>query len=540
MTHYSFVRMATIVVVAILGCCALTPASESRPAQTAVETIPFRQMKRWLHFTCADLAQIAVENGQLDFSSRFVYEGDYSLRWKYQAGDTLTWNCNARGLGSSPTFYFTLLEPQVKGNPPSAFQLQFLDTKHKVACRCEIPLVRPFWNRCIIRLSNNFNAAQVGIKNLVGAIPDAVSSVRLVPLSENAGGVFLGGWILTDRWILRRDCIAERDGFPQFVAPDAAGLPALSAAETAAVQSIGGKLEDSLMANWFNGIGKPYEAIVTEVMSHYQELHLRRTPEGGTAGRNTDMEDIRTHYWCSGPVPEKYQLAEYNSSIHPKNSLHGYAELSFGSHAYCSLMFDLANCYRRETDAKRRAALREMYELMFDHSQYLSGFPSTWFNGESYIESVFLMRSELIAAGRLDNKLLDLLRLQTDFNRIFLDRSRCNTVHPGDLGEDCDYTRLTSERIVHLAMMEPNPQIRAHYLHAFQRWFSRIVLAYAAGRRRHFQTGRIPQPSLRASVHVRDRRHQHRSARHQPALPNALRHRAQRPRPVQEHTASAK
>ena len=87
------------------------------------------------------------------------------------------------------------------------------------------------------------------------------------------------------------------------------------------------------------------------------------------------MEDIRTHYWCSGAVPEKYQLAEYNSRIHPKNTLHGYAELSFGSHAYCSLMFDLANCYRRETDAKRRAALREMYELMFDHSQYLSGFP---------------------------------------------------------------------------------------------------------------------------------------------------------------------
>ena len=91
------------------------------------------------------------------------------------------------------------------------------------------------------------------------------------------------------------------------------------------------------------------------------------------------------------------------------------------------------------------------------------------------------MRSELIAAGRLDNKLLDLLRLQTDFNRIFLDRSLCNTVHPGDLREDCDYTRLTSERIVHLAMMEPNPQIRAHYLHAFQHWFSRIVLAYAPG-----------------------------------------------------------
>ena len=46
------------------------------------------------------------------------------------------------------------------------------------------------------------------------------------------------------------------------------------------------------MADWFNAIGKPYETIVTEVMSHYRELNLRRTPEG-MAGRNMLMEEIR-------------------------------------------------------------------------------------------------------------------------------------------------------------------------------------------------------------------------------------------------------
>ena len=161
--------------------------------------------------------------------------------------------------------------------------------------------------------------------------------------------------------------------------------------------------------------------------------------------------------------------------------MHAYGDFGNGAHAYCTLMLDLANCYRRENDASRKAALLGMYEMMFDYSQFLSGFPGTWFGGEGYVESVFLLRKELIASARLDNQLLDLLRRQVKFDRIFLDRSVYNTAHPGDLGEDCDYTRITSERLIHLSLMEPNPKIRIHYLHAFQRWFSRIVLAYSPG-----------------------------------------------------------
>ena len=122
-----------------------------------------------------------------------------------------------------------------------------------------------------------------------------------------------------------------------------------------------------------------------------------------------------------------------------------------------------------------------MYEMMFDFSQYLSGFPAPWFDGEGYVESVFLMRDELTVSGRFDKQLLGLFRQQVDFDRILLGRSVYNTAHPGDLGEDCDYTRITSERLIHLSLMEPNPRIRIYYLHAFGRWFSRIVLAYSPG-----------------------------------------------------------
>ena len=441
-------------------------------------------MKQWLHFNRADLNQLSAGSGKLDFSSRFTYEGDYSLRWKYEHGSALTWKCNYDQLGKTPTFYLAALEPQIQGDPPSTFQIQFLDAKSNIVCRCDMPLVCRFWNRCIIRLAGsvdgNGGQCQVGIKNLVGVIPDKVAAVRIVPLSKTSGEVFLGGWILTREWMLRRDDTAEVNGFPEACPPDAESLPEPSPKDISAAKGIEEQLENGLMADWFNGIGKPYETIVTEVMAHYHELKIRRTPEG-MAGRNMLMEEIRRRPWCSCPVPQKYQLEEYKATDFQKNMLHAYGDFGNGAHAYCTLMLDLANCYRREADPGRKAALRGMYEMMFDYSQYLSGFPGVWFGGEGYVESVFLMRKELIASARLDNKLLELLRQQAKFDRIFLDHSAYNTIHPGDLGEDCDYTRITSERLIHLALMEPNPRIRIRYLHAFQHWFSRIVLAYAPG-----------------------------------------------------------
>ena len=479
---------AIVLSVAALWCCAAEPTPENKQSRSAAGAIPFSQMKQWLHFTRADLDAITVENGQLDFSSRFRYEGDHALRWKYQPGSTLTWNCNCDKLGKTPTFYFTALEPQIRGHSPSAFQIQFLDAKHNLACRCDMPLVRPFWNRCVIRLTGldnpgaNNASLQVGIQNLVGTIPSTVSAVRITPLSREHGEVFLGGWILCAPMLQRPGNIAEPNGIPQYRSPDASQLPEPSSPEISHAAAIEEQLESSVMDDWLAAIGKPYEVIVAEVMEHYGELRLSRNPQGGMTGRNTFMEEIRSGNTSPGSKTQApYQLKEYAETVNPKNTLHGYGDFSNGAHAYCVLMFDIANCYRRETNPTRKAALLGMYEMMFDFSQYLSGFPATWFDGEGYVESVFLMRKELTVSGRFDKQLLGLFRQQVDFDRIFLDRSVYNTAHPGDLGEDCDYTRITSERLIHLSLLEPNPKIKVHYLHAFQRWFSRIVLAYSPG-----------------------------------------------------------
>ena len=442
--------------------------------------MPFKQMAQWLTFARADLDRLSVENGQLEFSSRFVYEDDWSLRWQYQPGSTLTWNCKRDKLGKAPTFYFTALEPQREGRSTSTFRIEFLDANRKVVGQCEMPLVRPYWNRCIIQLVEN-NGFKVGINDFTGIIPSTVSAVRITPLSKMAGELFLGGWLLTGPMLLRRGDTAELDGFPASRLPVAAGLAAPSAVESAAAAALEQQLENGFMADWFSGIGKPFDAIVTEVMAHYEELNLRRTSDG-MAGLNLIMEQIRRSHETINGNPSGVQdaLEAYHHRVPLKNTLHAYGELCH-PHGYCQLLLDVAHCYRRETEPPRKAALRNMYEMMFDYSQYLSGFPANWFSGEGYVESVFLMRRELRATRRLDGRLLELLRQQVKFDRIFLDRSVYNTAHPGDLGEDCDYTRLTSERLLYLALLEPDAKLRTHYLHAFQRWFSRVVLAYAPG-----------------------------------------------------------
>lgn len=200
------------------------------PLGQAEMVIPVEKMERWLHFSRADLDKIAVEQGQLDFSSRFVYDGEQALRWRYAPGGRLTWNCHTNKLGESPTVYFTALEPQVPDKSPSAFRIEFLDGAGKVAGACEMPLARPSWNRCIIRLAPN-NGFQVGIRNMAGVVPNAVSAVRITPLRKEPGEVFLGGWILTGEWMLNRGDTAEVDGFPETSPPDVARLPEPSATE---------------------------------------------------------------------------------------------------------------------------------------------------------------------------------------------------------------------------------------------------------------------------------------------------------------------
>ena len=473
-----------VLAVATLGCYAIEPTSGSKPAQSAIATIPFGQMKQWLHFTRADLDAIAVKTGQLDFSTRFAYEDDHSLRWQYKPGDTLTWNHKQDKLGRTPFFYFTAIEPKSQGGSPSSFRLEFLDGKGIVACHAELRLAFPFWNRCILRLSpttssGNGGRIEVGVTNLVGDIPSTVSAIRLTPLSGKSGEVFLGGWLLTAQPLFTPGNVAELNGFPELPRPDPQTLPNPVPAEIEAVETIGKQLERSVMADWLEGLRGGYAAFVPDVRARYQALNLRRTGEG-LAGRNLFMEEIRKN----PDLPEKLRVARYEGQKRFALTGHSWDN---GGESYCLLMFDIAQCYRHEAAPARRAEFLDMYQTLFDFSQYLKGFSSPWANGNGFVDSVFLMRKELADTRRVDDRLLELLRRQIDFGRIFLARSVFNTAHPGDLGEDCDYTRLTSERLIQLSLLEPDPKIRVYDLHAFQRWFGRIVLAYAPGVRDTFK-----------------------------------------------------
>lgn len=477
-------------------------AETIQPASPPATTVPFEQMPKWLHFDREELAQLRRDSGgTLDFSSRFVYEGDYSMRWQYKPGESLLWRCvigprgtfsdaakvdmayNGDTMESAPTFYFTALEPKQPGHPPASFRIEFLDAAGTVAGRCDMLLARKYWNRCFVRLSNDRGDVRVGFTNLVGCIPADVSAVRITPLADKPGEVFLGGWFLTQQWTTTRANVAELNGFPTFEQPDTSKLPEPTPGELAATEAISRKLAKGFMADWRPALlksGKPQwekEELQKIIKDHYEELNLRRTPEGMT-GWNVIMSRIRSKRWCDFDVPAKYKL--YEGKVFPIYPLYPYGELN-QEYGYCQLMLDIANCYRREQEPGRKAEWLERYEMMFDYSQYISGFPSTWFQGEGYIESVFLMRDELIASKRLTPELLGMFCLQNGFERIFRDHSVYCTVHPGDLGEDCDFTRITSERFIFLSLMASDSRVRVHHLHAFQRWFSRIVLAYSPG-----------------------------------------------------------
>lgn len=412
-----------------------------------LSVVPLEKVDHWLHFQRQELARLSVEGGRLDCSQRFTFAGDSALRWSYSPGSKLTWNCNLSKLGYSSTFFLAALAPRASGN--LAMGVEFVSGA-KVCCRFQVPLKRPGWNRCELQSSERYqrNSLALGMEKLDGLIADKITAVRLLAPRAGRGEIYLGHLCLGEKPLVRLDSVGEsipaEEHRPKPQPPKPGELDAVRLVEDRAEQDL---------------LHRPLELSeqkVAAMRKQVADLHIHRTSDAMTG---------------------------FNVTIDLKN------DLGFESREreYCLLMSDLALAWRLTTDPARKQELLGWYQDLFDFSLYLGGMPDAWAGGDGYIESVFLMRGPLTAAGRLPPAVITYLKERQGYGRMFLRDSiycrlwRGRTYRAGELGEDCDYTRIVTPRLLLLALMTVDPAEKVRDLKALGDWFGRIVLHDSPG-----------------------------------------------------------
>lgn len=477
MKHSLLAHMVMILFAAIhaIGGDAPTPVGKT---ETAVETIPFGQMGQWLCFNRAELDRFSAERGTLDFSNKHVFEGDYAQRWQYEPGSVLTYKCDVSG---RVLFNLTMLadSPDLVGKE---LKIEFM-AGDKVFGYAPFSFYRQNWNRWEFGRdrgikSGDFLFESADPKN-VEALKGSgcwirntkITSIRLTAPKDTAGTIYLGfiywGPFIQPPLPFSFDITSENATLRHKVAKPALARP--TQAELQGLSVIEERVEKNVLDNAVStGLAEvgDVNAWFKELQKKYQLLGIRRTA-CGMRGLNITLE--------------------WNGSCEKAGFATG---AGYGEYAFSQLMYATAICYRKTPDPVTKAALLEMYYGLFDYSVYVGGMPNSWFGGEGYVESAFLMRKELHETHRLTGDLLDSWTSRFGYRRIFNAReNQFQRELPGgktqaelDLKhEDCDYMRITMPGLILYPFLMPEVEERVRDLHAFSDWFGNVVLSYAPG-----------------------------------------------------------
>ena len=160
-------------------------------------------------------------------------------------------------------------------------------------------------------------------------------------------------------------------------------------------------------------------------------------------------------------------------------------------YGYSQLMYAAAICCRKTSDLARKAALLDIYHDLFDFSVYLGGMPNSWFGGDGYMESVFVMRNDLRTTHRFTDDLLRSWTSRFGYRHIFNARENdfqrehfFGSHAPAGItlkGEDADYMRITMPGLILYCLLMPEPAERVRDLHALSDWLGNVVLACVPG-----------------------------------------------------------
>jgi chondroitin-sulfate-ABC endolyase/exolyase len=409
--------------------CLLTAAHNAWPAEALPESFE----------TGIPDYVTASRPGTIHVSDAHSKHGMRSLRWDWQAGDTLVF---AHGLGNirrqggyGGTYSKSTFGVWLYSAKPGDGEIVFRFRRQASApANFRFPLGFSGWRRAHLRYSWR--------PQFEGRVLPDTDSIELHAPDTGTGTVFID--LLTYNGILdyRQQYVPKAKRWQRPVR-DPAQFPVpelLSEAEREGLAAVAARFQAEARGNVTVN-----DNVMVDLEKAVAEWRVERTPDGGIRGRPIVM--------------------------HPGF----YTELGLtdvdGPAAICKLMLRLAQAHANCTEPDKAARLAESYLLLADHihDQGMTvgaGFGWGWYNGRDLATATFLMRDVLRDAGKLQRD-ADYFDANYGFSRIFDD----STIRP-----NMDYFHNDMRNIIRGALMQPNDAERVRCLRAVARRLTKDIL----------------------------------------------------------------
>lgn len=483
----------------LLTVCAVFVQAQPAPE----EIIPFGEKTQWLHYSRTKLSNFSASDGKLDFSNKHAFDGDHALRWCYQPGGILTYKVTdfdselayfnfhskdprwkvppLQGADTRMLFNLSLLAPG-PGLIGKKLTIEFM-TGDKVFAKAPFTFYRPHWNRwemgrergapCDFVFEGGVPEHLKEFTSVIcktGGIP--ITAIRITAPQDSSGEIYLGflywgpfgyGGYHSEPMPFDYDITTGNATLLDSQPQDSAS-PAPTSSELAGLEVVEQRVEKSILYNTSStGLVeiKDTDEWFEKIKKDYGLYDIHRTA-GGMRGRNISLrtQQVRTGQDTS---------------------------VGLWEHEFSQLMYAASICFRWTKDPVRKDELREIYYDLYDYSVYVGGMPNSWYGGEGYMESVYLMRKDLNATHRLTFDLVRAWSSRFGYQRIFNSKERIDLKGriPENItikGEDCDYMRITMPGLILYSLLQPGPAQRVQHLHAFSDWLGNVVLEYAPGK----------------------------------------------------------
>ncbi len=379
----------------------------------------------------------ASRPGSLSVSRAHAKHGAYSLRWDWQAGETLR---VAHGIG----------DPGRVGGYGGAYSKAtfgiwvYCETPMEGALRLEIragespggyfefPLDFTGWRRAHLWFGRDFE----------GRVPaNADTIVISAPEAPERGTVFIDLVVYNGLMDYRQQCVPKAGAW-QPPSPDPERFPVpeqVSEAEARGAEKVG---------QWFD----------------------RQLASGGSVG-DAQMDTIAGRVAQWGIVRENGSIRGRGVVPNPGYSGEHLAEPPASPGACADLMLEVGRLYHRSTDASQRERLAGWFLDLWDnlHDQGMqagSGFGWGGYGGRSLGDALYLMRGVLEEGGRLVEaaRYFDYCH---GFSAIFDDAS---------IAPHMDHFHITTRYQLYGALMQPTVPLRVRALKAYSRRLSLEIL----------------------------------------------------------------
>ncbi len=148
-------------------------------------------------------------------------------------------------------------------------------------------------------------------------------------------------------------------------------------------------------------------------------------------------------------------------------------------------LLEMAQLYRQVQDVNQKQQLYDWYRALYEYAVYTDVMPSFW-SGNKFLESVFVMRTPLKADGLLTDTLIREWIITMGMNRIYLDYSFVcryfgRSDYANERGANVDFLRMNLRSMVALAIMDSDYRRNKANLERFKDWCDEFAFRISPG-----------------------------------------------------------